>query len=122
MAGGRYHTEINNSTGETRLIKEVLPLVREGAKVVREPDQIGEQGGESFSLRSSHATMDDCLKIGEMLASDTLAQQPTSIGFLNIWSEQELIVDGVYTTTVDISAPPSMDVERIEGRLMVRIE
>jgi len=125
VAGGQYRTEINilnNSTNLTRLVKEVLPLVRAGQKVIREPDQIGEQGGESFNLRPVHATMDDCRKIGEMLDREGLAERPISIGFLNIWSQEELIVDGVYTTNLELSGSPSMDVERIEGRHMLRIE
>ncbi len=114
---GFYATEINIHNYRPEGVdvrKAVLILVEDGQAVGREPESVGVRGTDGIGLQPNTATMDDCTRIAEITGVDT---SNLTIGYLVIQSGQELNIDAVYTTTGGDAgqAPPSIEVERIEG-------
>ncbi len=117
VESGHYATEINIHNYQRKNVdikKSVLILVEQGIVRGREPESVGVRGIDAIALDSNHATMDDCQRIAEITQIDT---SNLTIGYLVLNSSQPIAVDAVYTTTglEPGGAPPSIDVERIEG-------
>ncbi|KNG94837.1 hypothetical protein ATO11_05485 [Pseudaestuariivita atlantica] len=122
LAQGRYFTEINILNPgylAADLEKRVYPLTLDTTDVYREPAQTPATGGEDMTLNPGHATFDDCLKLGEMLGADDLAEKRASIGWLSITSPHPLDVTAVYTgRDIDRDNATSIDVEQVSGRVV----
>jgi hypothetical protein len=120
LSPGTYATEINIHNFHERDVairKYVLPLVMAGAVAGREPRFVGRKASDKLVLPAHSATMDDCLRIGELLFG--AAPQPCgplNVGLLEILSPVELQVTAVYTVTNPVSGSTSIDVETIEAR------
>ncbi len=143
---GNYATDINifNPAKATLVEKKVLVLYDgdqdEFPPVGREPRSVGPSGHDEIELNSCSATMDDCIRIQQIL------NRPPStsplIGFLVLQSKQPLDVTAVYTAELcsDMSVPGatgcttlpgipgisayggglSIDVEQVEGKYIVQ--
>ncbi len=130
---GLYATEINihnYKDVEVPIVKYVIPLVKDGEAVGREPEFVGIEGQDGITLPPNTATMDDCYRIGELLyGSPPPVPLPLTIGFLEIISREDLNVDAVYTVSdirrtynsnggvvATTTINTSIEVERIEGK------
>ncbi len=122
---GNYATDINIHNYNYREVpvrKKAIVLV-EGNKVLREPESAGPAKPDQILLRPDFATMDDCLRIWQLLHPGVVppAVPPLLIGYLVILSPLDLDVDAVYTAEVP-GGPNSQqmgiseDVERIPGK------
>ncbi len=90
-------------------------LVEQGEAVGREPKLVEVRGEDGIGLPPNTATMDDCTRIAEITGVDTSV---LTIGYLALYSTQEINVDAVYTTPgfgEPGQFPPSIEVERVEG-------
>jgi len=117
---GAYATEINihnYNNVRAEINKSVIPVVLAGNPIGREPRTVGSMGAEQISLPASHATMDDCCKIYELLSGHIppSSPPPLTIGFLHIRSNRPLNVTAVYTATDLKSQSISIDVERVQA-------
>jgi hypothetical protein len=122
---GNYATDINihnYNYREVAVRKKVIVLV-EGDKVLREPETAGPAKSDQIVLRPDFATMDDCLRIWQLLHPGVVppAVPPLLIGYLVILSPLDLDVDAVYTAEVPGGPNTqqtgiSEDVERIAGK------
>lgn len=116
---GFYATEINiNNFHDTavELRKLVIPVVREGEVIGREPGFVEPQGQDGMGLPPHSATMVDCFHIAELLFGGPIpAPMPLTIGVLEILSSDILAVTAVYTVTELETRSFSIDVEQIEG-------
>lgn len=98
---GRYATEINihnPGAATARVRKRVVPLVLAGAALGREPRCAETKTSDAIILPPGSATMDDCCRIGELLAGAG-APGALTVGILEIVSSAELAVTAVYTVT-----------------------
>lgn len=114
---GRYATEINlhnPSRVVAGVTKLVTPLVTGGIGVGREPMHPGPVGRDRIKLRPHEATMDDCRRLAELhYGVPAEGKLPLTIGFLEIVSNQQLVVTAVYTAT-GVNGDLTMDVETIQ--------
>lgn len=115
---GIYATEINIHNyrqEEVEIRKSVLMMVEQGEPVGREPNFVEVNGTDGIVLPPNTATMDDCQRIAEITGVDTSV---LTIGYLGLETSQAVAVDAVHTSTgFDPGRfPPSIDVERIEGK------
>jgi hypothetical protein len=95
----------------------VLPLVLGDEVVGREPRIVASKAFDSITLPPNTATMDDCYRIGELLYGHQLPQPlPLTVGFLELVTTAEVVVDVVYTATDLSGRVLTMDVERVEAR------
>ena len=114
---GRYATEINihnpsrHTAGVTKL---ATPLVSAGIGVGREPRSQNPVGRDRIKLRSHEATMDDCKRLAELhYGAPPEGKLPLTVGFLEIVSNQQLVVTAVYTAT-GADGGLSIDVETVQ--------
>jgi hypothetical protein len=118
---GKYATEINihnYQDTETRITKNVLPVVFVGAAVGREPRVVRRRAVDALVMPPHTATMDDCHRLTELLlGAPSTSSMPLTIGFLEIVSTQELNVTAVYTASDLKSGSLSIDVEQVEGKV-----
>jgi hypothetical protein len=117
---GVYATEINihnyhDTAADVR--KLVLPLVVEGEPRGREPEFVGISAQDAIQLPPNTATMDDSLRLGELLYGSPPPQPlPLTIGYLEIVSTLPLAVDAVYTVSDRESRTAAIDVVRVDDR------
>ena len=124
VSNGRFYTEVNisNPVHSTAVLqKTVTYLMRYGDQVAREPLQNTASGGAQFSLLPYSSTMDDCAAIGTMTNQSPLAKSDSrlSIGFLTVYSQQQLDIDVVYTTEpfkTEFTTAPQIFVKEVGGR------
>jgi hypothetical protein len=125
---GLYATEVNIqnlSFAESWVVKFVVPLIKWGAVVAREPDitpapaTLPKRQIELLKLPPWAATMDDCCKIAEMLPPPS-GESPLTIALLTIMSQLELSVSAVYTANPLSGDGISIDVEYIPSRRVAR--
>lgn len=111
---GRYATEINihNPSRNTAAVTKVAtPLVSAGIGIGREPLARGPAGRDRIKLRTHEATMDDCRRLAELhYGAPPEGKLPLTVGFLEIVSNQQLVVTAVYTAT-GADGGLTMDVE-----------
>lgn len=115
---GIYATEININNYSDRkapLLKYLLPLVRAGEVIGREPRFVERKLVDKIVLPPHSATMDDCCRIEELLFGKSGGTVPITIGFLEIVSRVELCITAVYTVNGLDDRAVSIDVEKIGG-------
>lgn len=119
---GAYSTEINihnYQDSEAHIVKNVLPVVFAGAQTGREPRFVQSKAKESMVLPPKSATMDDCVRILQLLlGTEPTGKVPLTVGFLEITSPVELSVSAVYTLTDLKKGRPLIHVEYIAARLV----
>lgn len=117
---GAYATEINiynYHPREVRIQKHVVPVVFAGTVLGREPQVAQAKARDRIVLPPRTATMDDCCRIEGLLVGGTPgATLPLTIGFLEIVSNQEVVVSAVYTASDLKSGSVSIDVEEVRAR------
>lgn len=117
---GAYATEINiynYHPREVRIRKHVVPVVFAGTVLGREPQFAQAKAQDRIVLPPRTATMDDCCRIGGLLVGGTpSATLPLTIGFLEIVSNQEVVVSAVYTASDLKTGSLSIDVEEVRAR------
>lgn len=112
---GFYSTEINISNyrfEDVEIRKKFLILVQDGEAIGREPEFVQPSGEDAIVLPTMTATMDDCVRVSEITGVDTSI---LTIGYLLLYSTQDINVDAVYTATGREGQSLSIDVERVEG-------
>ncbi|MEM8823184.1 MAG: vWA domain-containing protein [Pseudomonadota bacterium] len=114
---GRYATEINlhnPSRVVAGVTKLVTPLVTGGISIGREPMHPGPVGSDRIKLQPHEATMDDCKRLAELhYGAPAEGNLPLTVGFLEVVSNQQLVVTAVYTAT-SANGDLTMDVETIQ--------
>src|SRR4029450_1554688 len=117
---GAYATEINiynYHRKEVRIRKQVVPVVFAGSVLGREPQFAQPKAQDKIVLPPRTATMDDCCRIQALLVGGApRATLPLAIGFLEIVSNEELVVSAVYTASDLKSGSLSIDVEEVRAR------
>lgn len=117
---GAYATEINiynYNPREARIRKHVVPVVFAGTVLGREPRFAQAKAQDKIVLPPRTATMDDCCRIQALLVGgESGGTLPLTIGFLEIVSNQELVVTAVYTASDPKSGSLSIDVEEVRAR------
>jgi hypothetical protein len=115
---GRYSTEVNvrNSRCQPATVTlRVNPLMMAGAAVGRFPNVVAAKPFATLTLRQGEATMLDCCVItGFLLGADPAGSTPTSIGFVELSSDQELDVTAVYTANGPDGSGPALTVLHVD--------
>jgi hypothetical protein len=118
---GAYATEINifnHQYSWAYVSKSVIPVVRGGLPLGREPRSVNAQGFDWIALAPGTATMDDCCRIEHLLFDAQPVVKPSlTIGFLEIVSDVELRVTAVYTATDLESRSVSIEVEEVAPKV-----
>jgi hypothetical protein len=119
---GTYATDVNiynPHDAEIRIRKHVVPLVMAGATLGREPRTVSSRATETLELPPHSATMDDCVRLTELLFGDSPASTvPLTIGILEIVSLVQLDVTAVYTVSSLEDGSVDIDTENIKPRLV----
>jgi hypothetical protein len=121
VASGYYATDINIlnpfPNDEVEIKKLVSVLFHGEEPVGREPRTVYPSGNDGVLLNPVAATMDDCYRIREILK---LKPEDTEllVGFFQIRSRIELVVDAVYTTGNEQQTSPAIEVERIRPTVL----
>jgi hypothetical protein len=127
---GNYATEIdvhNPHYVNVDVRKKFVPLVINGSPVGREPNQRPPAAFDGINLGPDYATMDDCLRIWQLLNPGIIPPTPMPLnkGYVVFLSKETLDVDAIYTAVVPGNNATtaltgnSIDVERIEGKQVV---
>ena len=118
---GAYATEINiynYHPTEVSIRKHVVPVVFAGSVLGREPRFAPEKAQDKIVLPPRTATMDDCCRIESLLVGGppSSGKLPLTIGFLEIVSNQDVVVTAVYTASDLKGGSLSIDVEEVRAR------
>jgi len=116
---GMYATDINilnHNAREITVHKYLYLLVHKTRVMGREPRYVKPRFQDVITLPGHSATFDDCYRLHELMHETGTADEPCSIGFLEIVSPVELTVTAVYTASDLQGTSTDLEVVQIEGR------